>query len=200
MPFVRARTCQAARARRPGHKLWVTADDTDCQRVRFLTRIAQAAGPRRTLHPTFSRGGCDGGLRLVPFWQLSEPNPRSITRQISRGLLLHRECESLRLGPPRFALSMKSTGPTSRSLCTHSVGSPEIPARVGDECTIGGMVDGLNRRDPLDELGVVAVDVLYQFGLRLCLARGPEFAGGAAFTRPLPKKSVSFRGVAPPPP
>ncbi len=49
---------------------------------------------------------------------------------------------------------MKSTGPTSRSLCTHSVGSAEIPARVGDECTIGGMVDGLNRRDPLDELGV----------------------------------------------
>jgi hypothetical protein len=26
--------------RGPRHKLWVTADDTDCQRKRFLTRIA----------------------------------------------------------------------------------------------------------------------------------------------------------------
>src|SRR2546429_1135289 len=194
MPFVRARTCQAARARRPGHKLWVTADDTDCQRVRFLTRIAQAAGQRRTLHPTFSRGGCDGRLRLLPFWQLSEPNPRSITRQFSRGLLLHRECESLRLGPPRFALSMKSTGPTSRSLCTHSVGSPEIPARVGDECTIGGMVDGLNRRDPLDELGVVAGGGLDRFALRICRAGGQYLAGGDPFTGHSPRKDGVFWG------
>src|SRR5438309_2784207 len=100
MPFVRARTCQAARARRPGHKLWVTADDTDCQRVRFLTRIAQAAGPRRTLHPTFSRGGCDGGLRLLPFWQLSETQPAlDYPPDLSR----FASSQRMRVTPPRSA-------------------------------------------------------------------------------------------------
>ena len=90
---------------------------------------------------------------------------------------------------------MKSTGPTSRSLCTHSVGSPEIPARVGDECTIGGMVDGLNRRDPLDELGVVAVDVLDQFGLRIGRTGDQYCAGGTDCTDHVLKEGVIFGGV-----
>ena len=90
---------------------------------------------------------------------------------------------------------MKSTGPTSRSLCTHSVGSPEIPARVGDECTIAGMVDGLNRRDPLDELGVVAVDVLDQFGLRIGRTGDQYCAGGTDCTDHVLKEGVIFGGV-----
>src|SRR5437879_7054079 len=100
-----------------------------------------------------------------------------------------------RLGPPRFGLSMKSTGRTSRSLRTHSVGGPEITARVGDECTIGGMVDGLNRRDPLDELGVVAVDVLDQFGLRIGRTGDQYCAGGTDCTDHVLKEGVIFGGV-----
>ena len=90
---------------------------------------------------------------------------------------------------------MKSTGPTSRSLCTHSVGSPEIPARVGDECTIAGMVDGLNRRDPLDELGVVAVDVLDQFGLGIRRTSDQYCARGTDCTDHVLKENVIFGGV-----
>jgi len=95
-----------------------------------------------------------------------------------------------------LALSTKSTDPTSTSLRTHSVSGPEITARVGDECTIGRVVDGLNRRDPLDELGVVAVDVLDQLGLGICRTGNQYRAGGTDCTDHVLKEGVIFGGVA----
>jgi hypothetical protein len=95
----------------------------------------------------------------------------------------------------KLALSTKSAGPTSRSLRTHSVGGPEITARVGDECTVGGMIDGLNRRDPFDKLGVVAVDVLDQFGLGICRTGDQYCAGGTDCTDHILKEGVIFGGV-----
>jgi hypothetical protein len=89
-----------------------------------------------------------------------------------------------------------SCRPTSRSLRTHSVRGPEITARVGDECTIGGMVYGLNRRDPLDELGVVAVDVLDQFGLGIRRTGDQYCAGGPDCTDHVLKEGVIFGGVS----
>jgi hypothetical protein len=100
-----------------------------------------------------------------------------------------------RLGPPKFALSAKSAGPSSRSLRTHSVGGPEILARVGDECTIGGMVDGLYRRDSFDELGVVAVDVLDQFGLGIRRTGDQYCASAANCTDHVLKEGVIFGGM-----
>jgi len=84
---------------------------------------------------------------------------------------------------------------SSRSLRTHSVGGPEITARVGDECAIGGMVDGLNRRDPLHELGIVAVDVLDQFGLGIRRTGDQYCAGGTDCTDHVLKEGVIFGGV-----
>jgi hypothetical protein len=89
----------------------------------------------------------------------------------------------------------ESARPTSGSLRTHSVGGPEITARVGDECTIGGMVDGLNRRDPLDEPGIVAVDVLDQFGLGICRTGDQDCAGGTDCSDHVLKEGVIFGGV-----
>jgi len=66
---------------------------------------------------------------------------------------------------------------------------------VGDECTIGGMVDGLNRRDPLDELGVVAVDVLDQFGLRIGRTGDQYCSGGTDCTDHVLKEGMIFGGV-----
>jgi hypothetical protein len=85
---------------------------------------------------------------------------------------------------------------TTMSLRTHAVGGSEITARVGDECTIGGMVDGLNRRDPLDKLWVVAVDMLDQFGLGIRRTGDQYCAGGADGTDHVLKEGVIFRGVS----
>jgi len=57
------------------------------------------------------------------------------------------------------------------------------------------MVDGLNRRDPLDELGVVAVDVLDQFGLRIGRTGDQYCAGGTDCTDHVLKEGVIFGGV-----
>jgi hypothetical protein len=92
-------------------------------------------------------------------------------------------------------VSTKSAGPTSGSLRTHSIGGSEIPARMGDECTIAGMVDGLNRRDPLDEWGVVAVDVLDQFGLGVRRTGDQYCAGAADCTDHVLKEGVIFGGM-----
>src|SRR5207302_1674708 len=70
-----------------------------------------------------------------------------------------------------------------------------LTARVDVECTIGGMVDGLNRRDPLDELGVVAVDVLDQFGLRIGRTGDQYCSGGTDCTDHVLKEGMIFGGV-----
>jgi hypothetical protein len=66
---------------------------------------------------------------------------------------------------------------------------------VGDECAIGGMVDGLNRRDPLHELGIVAVDVLDQFGLGIRRTSDQYCARGTDCTDHVLKENVIFGGV-----
>jgi hypothetical protein len=66
---------------------------------------------------------------------------------------------------------------------------------VGDECTIGGMVDGLNRCDPLDELGIVAVDVLDQFGLGIRRTGDQYCAGRTDCTDHVLKEGVIFGSV-----
>jgi hypothetical protein len=85
--------------------------------------------------------------------------------------------------------------PSSTSLRTHSVGGPEILASVGDECTIGGMVDGLYRRDSLDELGIVAVDMLDQFGLGIRRTGDQYCASAANCTDHVLKEGVIFGGM-----
>ena len=57
------------------------------------------------------------------------------------------------------------------------------------------MVDGLNRRDPLDELGVVAVDVLDQFGLGIRRTSDQYCARGTDCTDHVLKENVIFGGV-----
>jgi hypothetical protein len=93
------------------------------------------------------------------------------------------------------SLNTKSAGPSSTSLRTHSVGGPEILASVGDECTIGGMVDGLYRRDSLDELGIVAVDMLDQFGLGIRRTGDQYCASAANCTDHVLKEGVIFGGM-----
>ena len=96
---------------------------------------------------------------------------------------------------PRIRAAIHMVISTSRSLRTHSVGGPEITARVGDECAIGRMVNGLNRRDPLDELGIVAVDVLDQLGLGIRRTGDQYCAGGTDCTDHVLKEGVIFGGV-----
>jgi hypothetical protein len=57
------------------------------------------------------------------------------------------------------------------------------------------MVDGLNARDPLDELGVVAVNVLDQFGLGVCRTGYQYCAGGTDCTDHVLKEGMILRGV-----
>ena len=57
------------------------------------------------------------------------------------------------------------------------------------------MVDGLNRRDPLHELGIVAVDVLDQFGLGIRRTGDQYCAGGTDCTDHVLKEGVIFGGV-----
>src|SRR5882762_4097977 len=57
------------------------------------------------------------------------------------------------------------------------------------------MIDGLNARDPLDELGVVAVDVLDQFGLGVCRTGYQYCAGGTDCTDHVLKEGVILRDV-----
>jgi hypothetical protein len=57
------------------------------------------------------------------------------------------------------------------------------------------MVDGLNRRDPLDELGIVAVDVLDQFGLGIRRTGDQYCAGGTDRIDHVLEEGVIFRGV-----
>src|SRR5205823_14851485 len=57
------------------------------------------------------------------------------------------------------------------------------------------MVDGLNRRDPLDELGVVAVDVLDRFGLRIGRTGDQYCSGGTDCTDHVLKEGMIFGGV-----
>ena len=57
------------------------------------------------------------------------------------------------------------------------------------------MVDGLNRRDPLHELGIVAVDVLDQLGLGIRRTGDQYCAGGTDCTDHVLKEGVILRGV-----
>jgi hypothetical protein len=57
------------------------------------------------------------------------------------------------------------------------------------------MVDDLNSRDPLDELRVVAADVLDQFGLRIRRTGNQYCAGAPDCTDHVLKEGVIFRGM-----